>query len=84
MTITAIREKLNNYISTVDDKQIQAIYDLFEDQLAPVVDWSEDEEFVAELDERVRRWKDGTDKGITWEETEATIEKLRMERNSEK
>ena len=84
MTTMAIRAKLYNYIKTVDDEKIKNIYELFEDQMAPVVDWSEDEEFVAELDERVRRWKEGIDKGVSWEETSATIERLKKERNSGK
>ena len=83
MTTTAIREKLYNYVKTVDDEKIRAVYELFEDQLAPAVDWSQDEAFVAELDERVRRWEAGIDKGHTWEETEAAIEKLKSERASE-
>jgi hypothetical protein len=55
MTTAAIRERLFNCIRKAEDDKIKNIYDLFEDQMAPAVDWSEDEEFVAELDERVRR-----------------------------
>jgi hypothetical protein len=80
MTTTAIREKLHYYINTADDKQIKAIYELFEDQIAPVVDWSEDEEFVKELDERVRRWEQGIDKGYTWDEVKAEIEARKAKR----
>jgi hypothetical protein len=43
-------------------------------------DWSEDKEFVAELDERVRRWKEGIDRGYTWEETKAEIDARRKKR----
>ena len=77
MTTAAIREKLYGYIRDVDDKKIKAIYALFEDQIAPAVDWSEDEEFVAELDERVRRHEAGIDRAHTWDELEASIEELK-------
>jgi hypothetical protein len=43
-------------------------------------DWSEDEDFVAELDERVRRYEAGIDQGYTWEELEASIEELKKKR----
>jgi hypothetical protein len=80
MTTTAIRERLHNYISTVDDAKIKNIYALFEDQMAPEVDWSEDEDVVAELDERYRRWEQGIDKGITIEELEASFVQARKDR----
>ncbi|HWD88114.1 MAG TPA: hypothetical protein VG367_08310 [Mucilaginibacter sp.] len=80
MTTAAIREKLHNYISVADDKKIKAIYTLLEDQIAPAVDWSDDEEFVAELDERVRRYEAGIDRGYTWDEVKASIEELKQKR----
>jgi hypothetical protein len=42
MTTTAIREKRYDYIRVADDEKIKNIYPLFEDQMAPSVDWSED------------------------------------------
>jgi len=80
MTTTAIREKLYDYIRVADDEKIKNIYLLFEDQMAPAVDWSEDEEFVAELDERVRRWEEGIDKGVSMDEVKAGLERLKKER----
>lgn len=76
----AIRERLHGYINEADDQQIKAIYELFEDQLSPDVDWSEDEEFVAELNERVRRWEEGIDRGIPIDEVKAKLEQMRKER----
>lgn len=81
MTTTAIRERLYGYIREADDDKIKNIYELFEDQMAPSVDWSEDEEFVAELNERVRRWEDGIDKGVSMDEVKAKLERLRNERS---
>jgi hypothetical protein len=82
MTVAAIREKLHNYISEADDDKIKNLYEIFEDQLAPVYEWSEDAEFVAELDERVRRYEEGLDKGYTLAETEAAINELKKKRSS--
>ncbi len=67
MTTTAIREKLNDYIKTADERQLKAIYNLFEDQMAPAYDWSADEDFVAELDERVRKYEAGIEPGFSVE-----------------
>ncbi len=80
MTIAAIRERLVDYIRVADDKKIEAIYNLLGDQITPVTDWAEDEEFVAELDERVRRFDEGIDRGYTWEELEQSIEQLKQKR----
>jgi recombinational DNA repair protein RecR len=80
MTTAAIRERLYDIIRVADDKKIEAIYNLLGDQITPVTDWSEDEEFVAELDERVRRFDEGIDRGHTWEELEQSIEELKQKR----
>ena len=80
MTTIAIREKLHDYIRMADDKKIEAIYTLLEEQIMPVADWSEDEAFVAELDERVRRYKTGIDRAYTWDELEISIAELKKKR----
>jgi hypothetical protein len=80
MTTAAIREKLFGYIKEADDDKIKNIYEIFEDQMAPAVDWSEDEEFVAELDERYRRWEQGIDKGISMDEVKASLAQLKKDR----
>ena len=81
MTTTAIRERLYDYIRVADDKKIKAIYTLLEDQVIPQVDWSLDEAVVAELDERVKRYNEGVDRGHTWDELEAEIELLKKKRS---
>ncbi len=80
MTTAAIRERLYDYIRVADDKKVKAIYALLEDQVIPAVDWSEDEDFVAELNERVRRYEAGIDRSYTWGELEASIEELKKKR----
>ncbi|MBU0696628.1 MAG: hypothetical protein KKE39_08925 [Bacteroidetes bacterium] len=73
MTITAIREKLQEYIKTADDKKIKAIFTLVENDIEEKYNWWEDKEFVAELDESVQNCVDGKDKGFTLEEIDAEI-----------
>jgi hypothetical protein len=52
---------------------------LLEDQIIPKYGWSEDEEFVAELDERVRRHEAGIDPGFSIEETRASLNEMKKE-----
>ena len=80
MTTAAIREKLYDYIRVADDKKIEAIYTLLEEQIAPGDDWSHDEEFVAELNDRVKRWEDGIDSLVSLAEVKSQIELLDNER----
>jgi hypothetical protein len=82
MTTTAIREKLYGYIREADDDKIKNIYELFEDQMAPAVDWSEDREFVAELNERVRRLEEGIDKGVSIDDVKASLAQMKEERSN--
>ncbi|TKB96346.1 hypothetical protein [Pedobacter cryophilus] len=81
MTITAIRKKLQDYIKTADDKKIKAIFTLVESDIDKSLDWWEDKEFVAELDERGRRYKEGLDRGFTFEEAKEEILKLKAQKN---
>jgi hypothetical protein len=53
MTTAGIREKLHNFINTADDKQVKAVYSIFEDQIGEKYDHWADEEFLAEMDRRV-------------------------------
>jgi hypothetical protein len=80
MTTAAMRERLHDLISEVDDKKIESIYALFEDQVAEKYNWSGDKEFVAELDERMRRYKAGIDRGYSWDEVEESIKALKKTR----
>ena len=84
MTIAAIRKKLHNYINEADDEKIINILHIIEDQKTPSSHWSDDKEFVAELDERVRRYEEGIDPAYTWDEVEASINELRVKRTAKK
>jgi hypothetical protein len=75
--------KIFNYDngSVADNKKVKAIYTLLEDQIiAEKYDWSQDADFVAELDERVRRYEAGIDRGYTWDEVKASLEQMKRER----
>ena len=63
MTVTAIREKLHDYISNADDDQIKGLYEIFEDQIELGYDWSTDKDFVAELNDRVKKWETAVNPG---------------------
>ncbi len=86
MTTTAISEKLHNYISIADDKKIKAIYTLLEEQMTPVTHWSEDKEFVADIDERIRWYDAGIDRGLSLEEVRTSLDAMKKEyhKNAEK
>jgi len=82
MTVAAIKEKLHDYISEADDDKIKALYTLLEDQMNPISEWSDDEEFVAELDERYSRWEHGIDRGYTLDEVKEYLDQQRKERQT--
>jgi hypothetical protein len=79
MTTAIIRERLYDYIRIADDKKIEAIYTLLEDHIVPGYHWSEDEEFVAELDERVRRYEAGADPGFSIKEAKSSLNEMKKE-----
>lgn len=68
MTTATIREKLHGLIDTADDKQVKAVYSIFEDQIAEKYDHWNDEEFLKELKSRLDDIENGNDEGLSWEE----------------
>jgi hypothetical protein len=66
MNTISIRQKLHKYIEIADDKKIQAIYTMIEDDLVDQINWWEDEDFIANLDLISNQLKNGTDKGVVW------------------
>lgn len=73
MTTTTMREKLHDYINDADDKKIASIYALFEDQIGEPTNWYEDDAFLAELEDRVKRYEDGTDQAYSVDEVKASL-----------
>ena len=85
MTTAAIRERLYDIIRDADDKKVEAIYTLLDGDKEPVTyEWSEDEAFVAELNDRVERYKKGIDKAYTADEVEANFDRWKKERAEQK
>lgn len=80
MTTTVIREKLANYLKVADEKKIKAIYTMVEDEInTSFNDW--DASFLKELEGRSRKFKNGTEKSYTWDETKtAAIQKVKGKR----
>ena len=68
MTIATKREKLHDFINTADDKKVDAIYTLVEDEIDAKYDHWDDEEFLSEIKSRIEDFENGTDKGLSWEE----------------
>ena len=80
MTVTAIREKLHDYISNADDDQIKGLYEIFEDQIELGYDWSTDKDFVAELNDPVKKWEDGSESGMTIEQAKLSLQEMKKRR----
>ncbi|MEP6713736.1 MAG: hypothetical protein ABJA37_15015 [Ferruginibacter sp.] len=73
----AIRHKLYDFISVADEKKLNAIYHLLQDEIERTKEWWKDKAFTAELDDRYQSLENGTDKGYTIDELETSISKLR-------
>jgi len=81
MTTEEIRVQLYDIIRYADDKKIEAIYTLLEDKPTEPYEWSEDVEFVAELDERYRRAVEGIDPTYSLDEVKAELNALKNKRS---
>jgi hypothetical protein len=79
-TNLAIRHKLYDYIRVADDKKLNAIYNLLENEIEQTAEWWKDKGFVDELAHRYKALENGTDKGFTSEELKSSVSKLRKKR----
>jgi hypothetical protein len=80
MTVAAIRHKLYDFIRVADDKKLQAIYHLLENDIEKEYEWWNDKQFIGELDKRYDDVKTGTDKGVSLASLETSIETMRKKR----
>lgn len=80
MSNTAIRNKLYDYIRVADDKKLNAIYHLLEQEIEQTNEWWKDKQFTKELDNRYQALENSSDKGVTVEQLEQSISKLRIKR----
>ncbi len=75
-----IRHKLYDFIRVADDKKLNAIYHLLENEIEQTQEWWKDKSFTTELDNRYEAMENGTDKGFTLDELETSISKLRKKK----
>ncbi|MEP6928208.1 MAG: hypothetical protein ABI834_11250 [Ginsengibacter sp.] len=80
MSNVAIRNKLYDYIRVADDKKLNAIYNLLENEIEQTNKWWKDKQFTQELDSRYEALGSGSDKGVTVEQLEQSISKLRIKK----
>jgi hypothetical protein len=80
MSNTAIRNKLYDYIRVADDKKLNAIYNLLENEIEQTNEWWKDKRFTQELESRFQALENGSDKGISVEQLEQSISKLRLKK----
>ncbi len=80
MSNAAIRHKLYDYIRMANDKKLNAIYNLLENEIEQTNKWWEDKKFMQELDNRYHALEDGSDKGFSVEQLEQSVSKLRLKK----
>ncbi len=80
MSSAAIRNKLYDYIRVADDKKLNAIYNLLENEIEQTKEWWEDKKFTKVLDNRYQALENGSDKGFTIDQLEKSVTKLRTQK----
>jgi hypothetical protein len=63
MKTTLLKEKLHQYIKAADEKKLNAIYTMVEEDIANYDRWN-DKEFVNEMNNRIKELETGKVKGI--------------------
>ena len=58
MTASAIRQRLHQFIESVEEKKIKAIYTIFEDEITRD-EWTYTDKFKAELESRYNYYRKG-------------------------
>lgn len=73
MNTLSIRQKLFDYIQGADDKKVEAIYSILEEEIdTNTINW-EDTGFIKELDNRTAEYKNGTLKAQSWDEAKIQV-----------
>ena len=80
MSNAAIRNKLYDYIRVADDKKLNAIYNLLENEIEQTNEWWKGKKFTKELDNRYQALENGSDKGFTIEQLQKSVTKLRTQK----
>lgn len=68
MTIATIKEKLHEYINMADDRKIEALYTMVEQDIVEKYDLWEDEEFLNEMNDRLKKYESGSVVCSSWDE----------------
>ena len=74
------KNKLYDYIRVADDKKLNAIYNLLENEIEQTNEWWKDKLVTLELDSRYEALENGSDKGFTIEQLERSVSKLRLKK----
>lgn len=74
MKVAIIRERLQRFIETAEEKKLLAIYTLVEEDIKAESHW-EDEGFVAEMEARYKSYTSGKSRTISLDEVEARARK---------
>ncbi|MDN5285163.1 MAG: hypothetical protein JWR38_1437 [Mucilaginibacter sp.] len=68
MSTETIRERLHEYIRFADDKKVEAIYTMVENEITEELDLWEDKAFLNELKNRIDEYESGKINGSAWAE----------------
>jgi len=80
MSSAAKRNKLYDYIRVADDKKLNAIYNLLENEIEQTNEWWKDKKFTKELDNRYQALENGSDKGFTIDQLEKSVITIRTQK----
>jgi putative addiction module component (TIGR02574 family) len=73
MESVTIKEKLQEYIESGDEKLLKLMYAVAKEYVEDEDEYELTEEQIAELDRRRESWLSGESKGYTWEEAKKII-----------
>lgn len=73
MSTETIRERLHEYIRFADDKKVEAIYTMVENEIIEELDLWEDKAFLNELKDRLDEYESGKATGSSWEEVKQKV-----------
>jgi putative addiction module component (TIGR02574 family) len=79
MSIAEIRQHLHDYIDIAEDKKLEAIYTLLQDNSIED-DYQLTDEQKAELDKRLYDYQNGIGRTYNWDETVAIIDNELLKR----
>jgi len=78
--MNALRNELCDFIRIADEKKVNALYDLLEEEMTARKEWWQDLNMVREMEARYDALENGTDKGVSLEEFEKTLSELKKKK----